>query len=59
VSAFYAEHPGKRITVNSHIWTKSKFLGLSIAVHMVGQGVVTLMDHNEEYIFTFPCGYGR
>ncbi|CAG0913599.1 unnamed protein product [Notodromas monacha] len=59
ISAFYAEHPGKRMSVNSHIWTKSKFLGLSIAVHMVGQGVVSLLDHNEEYIFSFPSGYGR
>lgn len=30
ISAFYAEHPRKRISLNAHIWTKSKFLGLSI-----------------------------
>ena len=30
-----------------------------VAVHNVGQGKLTLMDHNEEYITTFPSGYGR
>lgn len=59
ISAFYAEHPRKRITVNAHIYTKSSFLGMSVAVHNVGQGKLTLLDHNEEYICTFPSGYGR
>ena len=39
VSAFYGEHPNKRIFCTGHIWTKSKFLGLSIGVEMVGQGI--------------------
>lgn len=30
ISAFYAEHLGKKISLNAHIWTKSKFMGLSI-----------------------------
>lgn len=30
ISAFYAEHVNKKISLNAHIWTKSKFLGLSI-----------------------------
>jgi hypothetical protein len=30
-----------------------------IAVHNVGQGKLTLMDHGEEYICTFPSGFGR
>ncbi len=59
VSAFYAEHYEKRISFSAHVWTKSKFLGLSIGVHNIGQGVVTLCDLNEEYIVTFPNGYGR
>lgn len=41
------------------MWTKSKFLGLSIGVHNIGQGVVSLPDHNEDYVITFPNGYGR
>lgn len=59
VSAFYAEHFNKKISFSAHVWTKSKFLGLSIGVHNIGQGIVTLTDLNEEYILTFPNGYGR
>ncbi|XP_065077737.1 oxysterol-binding protein-related protein 9 [Ochlerotatus camptorhynchus] len=59
ISAFYAEHYNKKISFSAHVWTKSKFLGLSIGVHNIGQGTVTLCDLNEEYIVTFPNGYGR
>uniref|UniRef100_A0A158R5I6 Oxysterol-binding protein n=1 Tax=Syphacia muris TaxID=451379 RepID=A0A158R5I6_9BILA len=59
VSAFYAEHPGKKISLNAHIWTKSSFLGLSIGVTNVGWGCVKLYEHNEDYMVTFPNGYGR
>jgi len=59
VSAFYVEHKGSNIEVNASIWTKSKFLGLSIGVHMVGDTVISLLDHNEEYLVMFPNGYGR
>uniref|UniRef100_A0A182KGX4 Oxysterol-binding protein n=1 Tax=Anopheles christyi TaxID=43041 RepID=A0A182KGX4_9DIPT len=50
ISAFYAEHYNKKISFSAHVWTKSKFLGLSIGVHNIGQGTVTLCDLNEEYI---------
>ncbi|XP_059613956.1 oxysterol-binding protein-related protein 9 [Phlebotomus argentipes] len=59
ISAFYAEHYAKKISFAAHVWTKSKFLGISIGVHNIGQGIVTLCDLNEEYIVTFPNGYGR
>ncbi|VDM56426.1 unnamed protein product [Angiostrongylus costaricensis] len=59
VSAFYAEHPGKRISFNAHIYTKSSFLGLSIGVANIGSGTVTLHDRDEKYTVTFPSGYGR
>lgn len=59
VSAFYAEHFNKKISLDGYIWTKSKFLGLSIGVHMIGQGVISVIDHDEEYTITFPNGYGR
>ena len=59
VSAFYAEHYNKRISLDGYIWTKSKFLGLSIGVHMIGQAVISVIDYDEEYILTFPNGYGR
>ncbi|XP_011150267.1 oxysterol-binding protein-related protein 9 [Harpegnathos saltator] len=59
VSAFYAEHVGKNISFGAHVWTKSKFLGLSIGVHNVGKGWVNVLQHGEEYVLTFPNGYGR
>ncbi|XP_061413842.1 oxysterol-binding protein-related protein 9-like isoform X2 [Lethenteron reissneri] len=59
ISAFYAECHSRRIQFNAHIWTKSKFLGMSIGVHNIGQGCVSLLDHDEDYIITFPNGYGR
>ncbi|KFM73754.1 Oxysterol-binding protein-related protein 9, partial [Stegodyphus mimosarum] len=59
ISAFYAEHVNKGISCTAHIWTKSKFLGLSIGVQNIGQAVINVLKHNEEYILTFPNGYGR
>ncbi|XP_038615943.1 oxysterol-binding protein-related protein 9 isoform X4 [Tachyglossus aculeatus] len=59
ISAFYAECFSKKIQFNAHIWTKSKFLGMSIGVHNIGQGCVSCLDHDEHYILTFPNGYGR
>ncbi|VIO96079.1 Oxysterol binding protein, putative [Brugia malayi] len=59
VSAFYAEHPVKRVSFTGHIWTKSSFLGLSIGVTNIGWGTVKLHDYGEEYVLTFPNGYGR
>ncbi|XP_071800418.1 oxysterol-binding protein-related protein 9-like isoform X2 [Asterias amurensis] len=59
ISAFYAEHYNKQMSINAHIWTKSKFLGLSIGVENVGQACVSDLKHDEEYIMTFPNGYGR
>lgn len=38
VSGFYAECAEKKMCVNVHVWTKSKFLGMSIGVTMVGEG---------------------
>ncbi|XP_013911901.1 PREDICTED: oxysterol-binding protein-related protein 9 isoform X5 [Thamnophis sirtalis] len=59
ISAFYAECSRKKIQFNAHIWTKSKFLGMSIGVHNIGQGCVSCLDYDEHYILTFPNGYAR
>ncbi|XP_069673311.1 oxysterol-binding protein-related protein 9 isoform X2 [Periplaneta americana] len=59
ISAFYAEHYNKRISFCAYVWTKSKFLGLSVGVHNIGQGCISVLDYDEEYIVTFPNGYGR
>ncbi|VDM46320.1 unnamed protein product [Toxocara canis] len=59
ISAFYAELPSKKISLNAHIWTKSSFLGLSIGVANIGWATVKLHEFDEEYTVTFPSGYGR
>ena len=59
ISAFYAESVDKKITCTAHIYTKSKFLGLSIGVHNIGQGVIRLLERKEDYVVTFPSAYGR
>ncbi|XP_074510567.1 oxysterol-binding protein-related protein 10-like isoform X2 [Sebastes fasciatus] len=59
VSSFYCECKEKRMCVNTHVWTKSKFMGMSVGVSMVGEGVLYLLEHDEEYVFTLPCAYAR
>ncbi|CAF0803317.1 unnamed protein product [Didymodactylos carnosus] len=59
VAAFYAECVAKRIQLDGCLWTKSKFLGLSVAVHMIGDATITLLDFDEKYVITFPSAYGR
>ncbi|KAM4698458.1 oxysterol-binding protein-related protein 11 [Rhinophrynus dorsalis] len=59
VSGFYAECPERRMCVNTHVWTKSKFMGMSIGVTMIGEGVLHLLEHGEEYTFSLPCAYAR
>uniref|UniRef100_A0A665VPC6 Oxysterol-binding protein n=1 Tax=Echeneis naucrates TaxID=173247 RepID=A0A665VPC6_ECHNA len=59
VSGFYCECRERMMCVNAHVWTKSKFMGMSIGVSMVGEGVLCLLEHDEEYIFTLPCAYAR
>jgi len=59
ISAFYAEHFNKRISIDGYIWTQSKFLGLSVAVHMIGKAIISVLDYDEHYTLTFPNAYGR
>ncbi|XP_026145407.1 oxysterol-binding protein-related protein 10 isoform X1 [Carassius auratus] len=59
VSGFYCECAERGMCINTHIWTKSKFMGMSVGVSMVGEGVLYLRDHGEEYVFTFPSAYAR
>uniref|UniRef100_A0A8C9SFH5 Oxysterol-binding protein n=1 Tax=Scleropages formosus TaxID=113540 RepID=A0A8C9SFH5_SCLFO len=58
ISAFYAECYSKKIQFNAHIWTKSKFLGMSIGC-ITWMCCVSCLEHDEHYILTFPNGYGR
>lgn len=59
ISAFYAEHYNKKISFTAYVWTKSKFLGLSIGVHNIGCGIINVIERDEQYVVTFPNGYGR
>ncbi|XP_026896652.1 oxysterol-binding protein-related protein 10 isoform X2 [Acinonyx jubatus] len=59
ISCFYCECKEKRLCVNTHIWTKSKFMGMSVGVSMIGEGVLRLLEHGEEYVFTLPSAYAR
>ena len=38
VSAFYVECPQKNTCMNCHVYTKSKFYGMSIGVELIGDG---------------------
>ncbi|XP_066540205.1 oxysterol-binding protein-related protein 10 isoform X1 [Hoplias malabaricus] len=59
VSGFYCECKERRMCFNTHVWTKSKFMGMSVGVSMVGEGVLHLLEHDEQYVFTLPCAYAR
>ncbi|XP_048115964.1 oxysterol-binding protein-related protein 10 isoform X2 [Alosa alosa] len=59
VSGFYCECKERRMCVNAHVWTKSKFMGMSIGVSMVGEGALHLLEHDEVYVFTLPSAYAR
>jgi len=59
ISAFYVECGARQISFTGHIYTKSAFLGMSVAVHNIGEGRVTLLGTGEDYVVTFPSAYGR
>ncbi|XP_075240894.1 oxysterol-binding protein-related protein 9-like isoform X2 [Convolutriloba macropyga] len=59
ISAFYAECISKKVEVNGYIHPKSKFMGLSIGVTMIGEAKVKLLERNETYTVNFPNGFGR
>ncbi|XP_028673683.1 oxysterol-binding protein-related protein 10 [Erpetoichthys calabaricus] len=59
VSGFYCECKERRLCVNAHVLTKTKFLGMSVGISMAGEGVLFLLEHDEEYVFTLPCAYVR
>ncbi|XP_073930154.1 oxysterol-binding protein-related protein 10 isoform X2 [Castor canadensis] len=59
ISCFYCECKEKKLCINTHVWTKSKFMGMSVGVSMIGEGVLSLLEHGEEYVFTLPSAYAR
>lgn len=62
ISAFYFEAPQQGISMQTSIWTRSKFMGMSVGVVMVGKIHLKLHDVEgapEEYIFSLPSAYAR
>ncbi|XP_044534811.1 oxysterol-binding protein-related protein 10 [Gracilinanus agilis] len=59
VSCFYCECKEKGLFVNTHVWTKSKFMGMSVGVSLIGEGTLRLTDYEEDYVFTLPSAYAR
>ncbi len=59
VSAFYLENVNKRIQLNGITRSKTKFLGLYATSESIGKIVLSVLDHNEDYEFTFPTAYIR
>ncbi|VDO04420.1 unnamed protein product [Rodentolepis nana] len=59
VSAFQICCPSRRLELVGAVHTASHFRGLSIFVDFVGQVILKLGEHNEEYVFTLPNAYGR
>ncbi|CAL4064466.1 unnamed protein product, partial [Meganyctiphanes norvegica] len=58
VSAFWIECPEKQLCVNAHIWTKSKFLGMSVGVNLVGD-IKLVVGDEDVYSLAMPSAYAR
>lgn len=54
VSACYCLNRHLGIVYEGHVWTKSKFYGLSVGVEMIGPGSITLLEHDEKYELIYP-----
>ncbi|CAL1535992.1 unnamed protein product [Lymnaea stagnalis] len=59
VSAFYFGSPDSKVNMNASIYTKSKFMGMSIGVSMVGKVRLRFEDLGEDYVFGMPSAYAR
>lgn len=59
VSAFYFESPEKQLYMEASVWTRSKFMGMSIGVAMIGKVHLNLLSYGEEYEFSLPSAYAR
>ncbi|XP_065844435.1 oxysterol-binding protein-related protein 11-like [Oscarella lobularis] len=59
ISALYSKCPSKRTQLNGHLWTKPKFLGMAVGVELDGEVCISLLEHDEDYIFTLPTIYVR
>ena len=59
ITAFYVSCPEKGLSACASLYTKSKFMGLSIGVNMIGAVHLRLDQFDEEYVFSLPSAYAR
>ncbi|XP_059144040.1 oxysterol-binding protein-related protein 11-like isoform X2 [Physella acuta] len=59
VSAFYFATLDGKIRMNASIYTKSKFMGMSIGVSMIGKVRLRFEELGEDYVFGMPSAYAR
>ncbi|XP_013092942.2 oxysterol-binding protein-related protein 11-like isoform X1 [Biomphalaria glabrata] len=59
ISAFYFGSPDGKVKMNASIYTKSKFMGMSIGVSMIGKVKLSFEELKEDYIFGMPSAYAR
>ncbi|XP_076061691.1 oxysterol-binding protein-related protein 11-like isoform X4 [Oratosquilla oratoria] len=59
VSAFFIECPEKQLCINAHIWTKSKFMGMSVGVNLIGDITLSMGKQREAYTLAMPSAYAR
>ena len=59
MTAIYIECKEKNLKLNGSIHVKSKYLGMSISVELIGELSLKLDKYNEEYILTLPSFYTR
>lgn len=55
ISCFYCECKEKRLCINTHVWTKSKFMGMSVGVSMIGEGKPRDMFHGVSLLHGDIC----
>jgi len=59
ISAFYVECPNGRISASCYIQAVAKFRGLAIKVKNLGSLSIKLLNVGEEYVISYPLGFGR
>lgn len=58
MSAFYFECPEKQLCINAHIWTKSKFMGMSVGVNLIGDITLSVGGIKSQHRTAPPLAVG-
>ncbi|MES1906189.1 MAG: Oxysterol-binding protein OBPa, partial [Paramarteilia canceri] len=59
ISAFYCENKILGISVSGSLYTKSRFLGVSIACDFVGKTILSFDSIDDTYTVSLPSAYGN